>query len=213
MPVLAGRRTLWTASSSRRDRTRCGVTDLTYVAAWAGTVYVCFIVDVFSRTIVGWRAATNMRTAMVLDALEMARWSRGTRLEGLICHSDAGSQYTSIRYGERLAEIGAVPSIGSIGDSYDNALAETINGLYKTELIRRRGPWRNVDDVELATLEWVHWFNTSRLHSALGDIPQLLTSARLTPGAVHHEASREPTHHPPGSVPVRNCPDDVSQPG
>jgi putative transposase len=132
---------------------------------------VCFIVDVFSRTIVGWRAATNMRTEMVLDALEMARWSRGTRLEGLICHSDAGSQFTSIRYGERLAEFGAVPSIGSIGDSDDNALAETINGLYKTELIRRRSPWRGVDDVELAAPEWVHWFNTSRLHSALGDVP------------------------------------------
>ncbi len=132
---------------------------------------MCFIVDVFSRTIVGWRTATNMRTDMVLDALEMARWSRGTRLEGLVCHSDAGSQFTSIRYGERLAEIGALPSIGSVGDSFDNALAETVNGLYKTELIRRRGPWRNVDEVELATLEWVHWFNTQRLHGALGDIP------------------------------------------
>ncbi len=147
------------------------VTDLTYVATWAGTVYVCFIVDVFSRTIVGWRTAPNMRTDMVLDALEMARWSRGTRLEGLVCHSDAGSQFTSIRYGERLAEIGALPSIGSVGDSFDNALAETVNGLYKTELIRRRGPWRNVDDVELATLGWVHWFNTTRLHGALGDVP------------------------------------------
>jgi putative transposase len=147
------------------------VTDLTNVATWAGTVYVCFIVDVFSRTIVGWRTATNMRTEMVLDALEMARWSRGTRLEGLVCHSDAGSQFTSIRYGERLAEIGALPSIGSVGDSYDNALAETVNGLYKTELIRRRGPWRNVDDVELATLGWVHWFNTTRLHGAIDDVP------------------------------------------
>jgi putative transposase len=147
------------------------VTDLTYVATWAGTVYVCFIVDVFSRSIVGWRAATNMRTEMVLDALEMARWSRGTRLEGLVCHSDAGSQFTSIRYGERLAEIGAVPSIGTVGDSYDNALAETVNGLYKTELIRRRGPWRGVDDVELATAGWVRWFNTTRLHGSLGDVP------------------------------------------
>jgi putative transposase len=134
-------------------------------------VYVCFIVDVFSRSIVGWRVATNMRTDMVLDALEMARWSRGTRLEGLVCHSDAGSQFTSIRYGERLAELGALPSIGSVGDSYDNALAETVNGLFKTEVIRRQGPWRHVDEVELATLNWVHWFNTSRLHSSLGDIP------------------------------------------
>jgi putative transposase len=147
------------------------VTDLTYVATWAGMVYVCFIIDVYSRTIVGWRAATNMRTDMVLDALEMARWSRGTRLEGLVCHSDAGSQFTSIRYGERLAELGALPSIGSVGDSYDNALAETVNGLYKTEVIRRQGPWRHVDEVELATLAWVHWFNTTRLHSSLGDIP------------------------------------------
>jgi putative transposase len=147
------------------------VTDLTYVPTWAGVAYVCFIVDVFSRTIVGWRVAGNMRTDMVLDALEMARWSRGTKLPGLVCHSDAGSQFTAIRYGERLAELGALPSIGSVGDSYDNALAETVNGLYKTEVIRRRGPWRNVDEVELATLEWVHWFNTTRLHGALGDLP------------------------------------------
>jgi putative transposase len=147
------------------------VTDLTYVPTWSGMVYVSFITDVYSRMIVGWRVATNMRTDMVLDSIEMARWSRGTRLDGLICHSDAGSQYTSIRYTERLDEIGATPSIGSVADSYDNALAETINGLYKTEVIRRRGPWRDVDAVELATLAWVHWFNTERLHSALGDLP------------------------------------------
>jgi putative transposase len=147
------------------------VTDLSYVASWAGTVYVCFIIDVFSRTIVGWRAATTMATETVLDALEMARWSRGTHLKGLVCHSDAGSQFTSVRYGERLAEMGALPSIGSVGDSYDNALAESVIGLYKTELIRRRGPWRTVDDIELATLAWVHWFNRARLHSALDDVP------------------------------------------
>ena len=147
------------------------VTDLTYVPTWTGMVYVSFITDVFSRRIVGWRVASNIRTDMVLDSIEMARWSRGTRLPGLVCHSDAGSQYTSIRYTERLAEIGAVPSIGSVADSYDNALAETVNGLYKTELIRRQGPWRDVDQVELATLNWVHWFNTDRLHTALGDIP------------------------------------------
>lgn len=148
------------------------VTDITYVPTWAGVAYVCFIVDAFSRMIVGWRVASNMRTTMVLDALEMARWSRGTQLEGLRCHSDAGSQFTSIRYGERLAELGAVPSIGSVGDSYDNALAETVNGLYKTELIRGagQGPWRTVEDVELATLGWVHWHNTERLHGYLGDI-------------------------------------------
>jgi putative transposase len=162
------------------------VTDLTYVATWAGTAYVCFIVDVFSRTIVGWRAATNMATTMVLDALEMARWARGARLEGLICHSDAGSQFTSIRYGERLAEIGALPSIGSVADSYDNALAETVNGLYKTELIRRRGPWRTVEEVELATAGWVHWFNTTRLHGALGD-----TAPAEFETAWHEQANRE----------------------
>ncbi len=149
------------------------VTDLTYVPTWAGVAYVCFIVDAFSRMIVGWRVASHMRTGMVLDALEMARWSRGTQLEGLRCHSDAGSQFTSIRYGERLAEIGAQPSIGSVGDSFDNALAETVNGLYKTELIRGpgQGPWRTVEDVELATLGWVHWHNTERLHGYLGDVP------------------------------------------
>jgi putative transposase len=149
------------------------VTDLTYVATWSGVAYVCFIVDAFSRMVVGWRVAAHMRTEMVLDALEMARWSRGTSLEGLVAHSDAGSQYTSIRYGERLAELGATPSIGTVGDSFDNALAETTNGLYKAELIRgpNQGPWRRVDDVELATLGWVHWYNTERLHGYLDDVP------------------------------------------
>jgi putative transposase len=162
-----------------RDFTATGpnqlwVTDLTYVPTWAGVAYVCFITDVYSRRIVGWRAAPHMRTTMVLDAIEMARWSRGTNLQGLRCHSDAGSQFTSIRYGERLAEIGAVPSIGTVGDSYDNALAETVNGYYKAELIRgpaRDGrPWKTVEDVELATLSWVHWHNTQRLHGYLGDV-------------------------------------------
>ncbi len=149
------------------------VMDLTYVATWAGMAYVCFITDAFSRHIVGWRVASHMRTNMVLDALEMARWARGTRLEGLVTHTDAGSQFTSVRYGERLAELGAVPSIGSVGDSFDNALAETVNGLYKTELIRGpdQGPWRTIDDVELATLSWVHWYNTERLHGYLDDVP------------------------------------------
>jgi len=149
------------------------VTDLTYVPTRSGMAYVCFIVDAFSRRIVGWRVASNMKTQMVLDALEMARWSRGTQLEGLRCHSDAGSQFTSIRYGERLAELGAQPSIGTVGDSYDNALAETVNGLYKTELIRGpgQGPWKTVEAVELATLGWVHWHNTERLHGYLGDVP------------------------------------------
>ena len=150
------------------------VTDLTYVPTWAGVAYVCFIVDAFSRTIVGWRVAAHMRTTMVLDAIEMSRWSRGAHLPALRCHSDAGSQFTSLRYGERLAEIGAVPSIGSVGDSFDNALAETINGYCKAELIRgpaRQGPWTTVEDVELATLGWVHWHNHQRLHGYLGDVP------------------------------------------
>ena len=153
---------------------RLWVTDLTFVATWAGVAYACFIVDAFSRMIVGWRVAGHMRTPMVLDAIEMARWSRGTHHDDLRCHSDAGSQFTSIRYCERLAEIGAVPSIGTVGDSFDNALAETVIGLYKTELIRgpaRSGPWKTVEDIELATLGWVHWHNTQRLHSYLGDLP------------------------------------------
>jgi putative transposase len=150
------------------------VTDLTFVPTWAGVAYVCFIVDAYSRMIVGWRVASHMRTPMVLDAIEMARWSRGNMLPGLRCHSDAGSQFTSIRYGERLAEIGAVPSIGTVGDSFDNALAETVNGYYKSELIygpARTGPWKTVEDVELATLGWVYWHNTARLHGYLNDLP------------------------------------------
>lgn len=150
------------------------VTDLTFVPTWAGVAYVCFIIDAYSRMIVGWRCASHMRTEMVLDAIEMARWGRGTHHDDLRCHSDAGSQFTSIRYGERLAEIGATPSIGTVGDSYDNALAETVNGYYKTELVRgptRPGPWRTVEDLELATLGWVHWHNTQRLHGYLHDIP------------------------------------------
>jgi putative transposase len=150
------------------------VTDLTYVPTWSGMAYVCFIVDAFSRRIVGWRAASNMRTDMVLDALEMARRSRGgRRLVGLVAHSDAGSQFTSVRFTERLDEIGARPSIGTVADSFDNALAETTNGLYKTECVY--GPdstgWDDVDELELATLSWVHWFNEHRLHGHCGDIP------------------------------------------
>lgn len=153
---------------------RLWVTDLTFVPIWAGVAYVCFIVDAFSRMIVGWRVASHMRTEMVLDTIEMARWSRGARHADLRCHSGAGSQFTSIRYGERLAEIGATPSIGTVGDSYDNALAETVNGYYKTELVRgpaRQRPWKTVEDLEPATLGWVHWHNAQRLHGYLGDVP------------------------------------------
>jgi putative transposase len=147
------------------------VADFSEVATWAGRVYVAFVIDLFSRMIVGWRMATTMRTELVLDALEMAVWRRSCVLEGLVAHSDAGSQYTSIRYTERLAEIGAAPSIGSVGDPIDNAVSESVIGLYKTELIRRRGPWRTPDDVELATLEYVDWFNNRRLHSTIHDLP------------------------------------------
>jgi transposase InsO family protein len=158
------------------------VTDLTFVATWAGVAYVCFIVDAFSRMIVGWRVAGHMRTPMVLDAIEMARWNRGLHHQGLRCHSDAGSQFTSIRYGERLAEIGATPSIGTVGDSFDNALAETVNGYYKAELIRgpaRAGPWKTIEAVELATLGWVHWHNNQRLHGYLDDLPPVEFEAKF----------------------------------
>ena len=141
------------------------------MASWSGTVYVAVVIDVFSRLIVGWRAATSMRTELVLDALEMAVWRRPSVLDGLICHSDAGSQYTSIRYTERLAEIGAAPSIGSVGDSYDNSLAESTIGLFKTELIRRHGPWRTLEQVELATLSYIDWYNHHRLHGQIGNLP------------------------------------------
>ena len=150
---------------------RVWVSDFTYVATWSGMTYVAFVIDVYSRRIVGWRVASSMRTELVLDALEHAIWARDDRLDGLICHSDAGSQYTSIRYTERLDDIGAAPSIGSIGDPIDNAVAESTIGLYKNELIRRRGPWRTIDDVEYATLEYVDWFNHRRLHGQIGQIP------------------------------------------
>jgi len=148
------------------------VSDFTYVATWSGFVYAAFIIDVYSRMIVGWRVAATMTTDLVMDALNMAVWTRRACLiDGVIAHSDAGSQYVSIAYTERLAEIGARPSVGTVADSYDNALAEAVNALYKTELIKRKGPWRNVEHVELATLAYVEWFNHRRLHSEIGDIP------------------------------------------
>ena len=147
------------------------IADITYVATWSGFAYAAFVTDVFSRRIVGWRVANTLRADLALDALEMAIWSRNSNLEGLVHHSDRGVQYLSIRYTERLATEGAVASVGSRGDSYDNAMAESIIGLYKSELITMRGPWRSMDDVELATLSWVHWWNTSRLHSAIGNLP------------------------------------------
>lgn len=148
------------------------VADITFVATWSGFVYVAFVIDVYARTIVGWRVSRSLRTDLVLDALEQAIWARkDTR--NLIHHSDRGSQYLSIRYSDRLAEAGIAASVGSVGDSYDNALAETINGLFKTEVIRhpKRGPWKTIDDVEYATLEWIDWFNNRRLLEPIGNIP------------------------------------------
>src|SRR6218665_2687245 len=148
------------------------VSDFTYVSTWQGFVYVAFVIDVYARCIVGWRVSTSMRTDFVLDALEQALYARQGQREGsLIHHSDRGSQYVSIRYSERLAEAGIEPSVGSRGDSYDNALAETINGLYKAELIHSRAPWKSREAVELATLEWVSWFNHHRLLEPIGYIP------------------------------------------
>ncbi len=148
------------------------VSDFTYVSTWQGWLYVAFVIDVYARRIVGWRVYHSTQTDFVLDALEQALYERQPeRAESLVHHSDRGSQYVSIRYTERLAEAGIEPSVGSRGDSYDNALAETINGLYKTELIHRRTPWKTRESVELATLEWVHWFNHIRLLEPIGYIP------------------------------------------
>jgi putative transposase len=148
------------------------VSDLTYVATWGGFVYVAFVIDAFSRRIVGWRVSSSLRSDLALDALEQALCERQDEAgDGLVHHSDRGVQYLSIRYTERLAEAGIEPSVGSRGDSYDNALAETIIGLFKTEVIRRRGPWRSLEDVEFATLEWVWWFNYHRLLGPLGHVP------------------------------------------
>jgi putative transposase len=153
------------------------VADFTYVPTWAGMVYVAFIIDVYSRMIVGWRAANTMKTSLVLDALEMAMWARGrdgiTDLTGLIHHTDAGSQYTSFAFTQRLIDAGVDPSVGSVGDAYDNAMAESQIGLYKTELIIPDGPWRDVEHVEVGTLEWVHWFNTDRSHEGIEDLTPL----------------------------------------
>jgi transposase InsO family protein len=148
------------------------VSDFTYVATWAGFVYVAFVIDVFARRIVGWRVAASLRTDFVLDALEQAIYARGgTTPAGLVHHSDRGTQYLSMRYSDRLADAGIAPSVGSRGDAYDNALAESVIGLFKTEVIQRLGPWRNLDGVEFATLTWVDWFNTRRLLEPIGYVP------------------------------------------
>ncbi|MBB4200760.1 transposase InsO family protein [Rhodoblastus sphagnicola] len=158
---------------------RLWVSDFTYVSTWGGMVYVAFVIDVFSRRIVGWRASRTVHATFVLDALEQALHERRpAHGGGLVHHSDRGSQYLSIKYTERLAAAGIEPSVGSVGDSYDNALAETINGLYKAEVIHRRGPWRNFEAVEFATLEWVDWFNHRRLLEPIGNMPPAEAEAR-----------------------------------
>ena len=155
------------------------VSDFTYVATWQGFVYVAFVIDTFARRIVGWRASRTAHAGFVLDALEQALCERRpVHGGGLVHHSDRGVQYVSIKYTERLAKAGVEPSVGSVGDSYDNALAETINGLYKAEVIWRRGPWRNFEAVEFATLEWVDWFNHKRLLEPIGNIPPAEAEAR-----------------------------------
>ena len=155
------------------------VADFTYVATWRGVVYVAFVIDVFSRRIVGWRASASMRTDLALDALEQAVWDRRPA-DRLVHHSDRGSPYRAIRYTERLADAGIEASVGSRGDSYDNALAETVIGLYKAEVICHAGPWRGLEHVELATLDWVHWFNTQRLLAPLGYVPPAEFEERYT---------------------------------
>jgi putative transposase len=169
---------------------RLWVADFTYVATWAGTVYVAFVFDVFSRRIVGWRAATRMTTDLVLDTLEHAIWTRrqdGVQdLSGLVHHTDAGSQYVSFAFTERLVEAGVDASVGSVGDAYDNALAESQIGLYKAELIRAEGPWRGVEHVEIETLNWVDWFNNERPHEALSDLSPIAAEQ------LHYAARNEP---------------------
>jgi transposase InsO family protein len=181
--VVRGRRFKTTIPDEHADRPRdlverrfvaerpnqLWVADLTYVATWAGFVYVAFVVDVYSRRILGWRVSKSLRSDLALDALEQAIYARDD-LAGLIHHSDRGVQYLSVRYTERLQEAGIETSVGSVGDSYDNALAEAVNALYKAEVIHCRGPWRGLEGVERATLEWVDWYNNRRLHSALGNL-------------------------------------------
>jgi transposase InsO family protein len=184
--VKRGRRTITTIPGDALDRPRDAVNrdfnvsrpnalwvaDLTYVATWRGFAYVAFVIDAFARRIVGWRVSNSLHTDIALDALEQALYDREAAEHGeLIHHSDRGVQYLSIRYTERLSEVGITPSVGSVGDSYDNALAETVIGLFKTELIRQQGPWKNIEDVEFATLSWVNWFNNKRLLEPIGDMP------------------------------------------
>jgi putative transposase len=170
---------------------RLWVADLTYVRTWSGYAYVALIIDACSRYIVGWQVARSLRTDLALDALEQALWARPGPYDGLVHHSDRGAQYRSIRYTERLAEVGAVTSVGSRGDSYDNALAESVIGLYKAELVHRRGPWRGIADLELATLGWVDWFNHRRLFGPIGYVPPAEYEATQYRAQVQPEAGTQ----------------------
>ncbi len=168
---------------------RLWVADFTYVSTWAGWVYVAFVIDAYARRIIGWRTSTSMSAQLVLDAIEHAVWTRGRdgrQVAGVIHHHDHGSQYTSVAVSERLAADGIRPSMGVVGSSYDNALAETINGLYKTELIKARGPWRTIDQVEVATAEWVEWFNHRRIYEYCGDVPPAQVEAAYY---AHHQTN------------------------
>jgi putative transposase len=174
-PAAARSADLVSRQFDRPAPNRLWVADLTYVSTWSGFAYVAFVTDAYARRILGWRVAATMATSMVLDSIEHAIWTRQREgifdLKDVVHHTDRGSQYTSIRFTERLAEAGIQPSVGAVGSSYDNALAETINGLYKTELIKPRKPWRTIEEVELATAEWVDWFNHRRLYEYCGDVP------------------------------------------
>ena len=179
------------------------IADITYVATWSGFAYAAFVTDVFSRRIVGWRVSNTLRSDLALDALEMAIWTRQEEdLSGLVHHSDRGVQYLSIRYTERLAAEGAVTSVGSKGDSYDNAMAESINGLYKTELIYNEhyGPWRSVEDVELATLSWVHWWNHERILWPIGGVSPVTYEAEWAAGQENQALSCQQTPQPMAPV-------------
>jgi putative transposase len=176
------------------------VVDFTYVPTWSGMAFTAFVSDVYSRRIVGWRTTPSMPTQLPLDALEMALWTRARAhhsVDGLVHHSDAGSQYTAIRYANRLLDAGAVASIGTVGDSYDNAMAESVVGLYKTECVRHEGPWRGVDDLELATMSWVAWFNTHRLHGEIGHVPPIEYESEYYRHntAAQHPLPAEPSLH------------------
>ena len=178
---------------------RLWVADVTYVATWSGFAYVAFVTDVYSRRIVGWNVASTLRSDILpLRALDMAAWAAGGRLDGLIHHADHGSNYLAVVYTDRIEELGAKPSTGTVGDSFDNALAEAVNGLYKTEMIRQRGPWRTVEQVELATLEYVWWWNNSRLHGELD------MRTPLEVEQTYYADQNQPNRHLPDKAPDRN---------